>query len=713
MKYSLWIALVTITALTACNDNVSELYTPSTHAISYSVETAEQTASRSSEAFAMTSEESADTLYAILTEYQPEITRGTPVTSKDELTEDIAVSGYYRAGSDSKAVNVFNDEKLDHDSDYSSLKSGETYYWPVSGNMDFYAIYPAGNENVEFDYDTKLITYKMPEEASDQKDILLATKEDMTESSNNGTVELSFDHICSRLSFRLDDSFELEGSEGNNTVIEEITIDGIYRDGVYDISEKTWDVSGDNLIKVENLAQPTIIGGNSYTDNLLTDEKSLIVIPQVINDITITVRIGEYKEENGNYKISNSAKWECNLTAQNFKMEAGGSYYITLSKDTELSDTKYSDKGEIEYTDYDSYYYFKEYSFNLSEGTKSWAIVADVDWITFSKTESKYQKYGFWVDKESGSAIVRGTNDGTKKEVTVWAYCKENLSTSDRQAKIMLIENGELTDCLFMNQKQPLTSVSYYTANYEYKSLDGKKTVSCWGFYTGWPTITFTSSTVDFEDLIKKEDQQEAIDIQDSSSDIYKYISLSKSNGLQTLTLNFNKAWDFVLKKPFGSNDYEGFENTVQDFFHNNNGDNKGLWHMLQMALAFKDRAGITMNGSLDKVIDCAIVRAVQYNQFKLINKYGAQVPDITESELQWYLPAQNETKKNNLELDTQYWSSTASIRKYSQTNTAYSFSYTEVKIPLIGTLEVSLSTQWNDIEKYEYSYRILGAVKF
>jgi hypothetical protein len=548
----------------------------------------------------------------------------------------------------------------------------------------------------------------MPEEASDQKDILLATatKEDITESSNNGTVELSFDHICSRLSFRLDDSFKLEDSEGNNTVIEEITIDGIYRDGVYDISEKTWSVSGDNSIKVENLAQPTIIGGESYTDNLLTDEKSLIIIPQYLNNIKLTVKIGEYKETGNNYQISNAGTWECELTA-NKALEAGKSYYITISKGSGLTDSKYSDKGEIEYTDYDSYYYFKDYTFTLKEGTKSWAIVADVDWITFSKSESKYQKYGFWVDKESGSAIVRGTNDGTKKEVTVWAYCKENLSTSDRQAKIMLIEDGELTDCLFMNQKQPLKSKSYYTANYEYKSLDGKNTVSCWGFYTGWPTITFTSSTVDFEDLIKKEDQQEAIDIQDSSSDIYKYISLSKSNGLQTLTLNFNKTWDFVLKKAIGSKDYAGFENTVQDFFHKNNRDNKGLWHMLQMALAFKDREGVNMDGSLDKVIDCAIVRAVQYNQFKLINKYGAQVPDITESELQWYLPAQNETENANLDEKTQYWSSTAS--ELNDTHIAYSFSYTKVNF-WGSTFKLDFAIIWNDPS--QNGYRILGAVK-
>jgi hypothetical protein len=664
MKYSLWIALVTITALTACNDNVSELYTPSTHAISYSVETAEQTASRSSETFAMTSEESADTLYAILTEYQPEITRGTPVTSIDELTEDIAVSGYYRAGANSDAVNVFNDERLDHDSDYTSLKSGETYYWPVSGNMDFYAIYPAGNENVKFDYNKKQITYTMPEEASDQKDILLATatKEDITESSNNGTVELSFDHICSRLSFRLDDSFKLEDSEGNNTVIEEITIDGIYRDGVYDISEKTWSVSGDNSIKVENLAQPTIIGGESYTDNLLTDEKSLIIIPQYLNNIKLTVKIGEYKETGNNYQISNAGTWECELTA-NKALEAGKSYYITISKGSGLTDSKYSDKGEIEYTDYDSYYYFKDYTFTLKEGTKSWAIVADVDWITFSKSESKYQKYGFWVDKESGSAIVRGTNDGTKKEVTVWAYCKENLSTSDRQAKIMLIEDGELTDCLFMNQKQPLKSKSYYTANYEYKSLDGKNTVSCWGFYTGWPTITFTSSTVDFEKLTEGE--------------LNDYISVDSSNNTQTLTIKFGEAWNFVTEKEWGATDYEGWSNTKQDFFHtdpdSNDGDYKGFWHMLQMVLAFKDREGVTMSGDLSNVIDCAIVRAVQYNQFTMIDKYGTQVPDINEDALHWYLPGQTETESNNLIEGVDYWTSSArTLTIYPFTKQAY-----------------------------------------
>jgi hypothetical protein len=496
--------------------------------------------------------------------------------------------------------------------------------------MDFYAIYPAGNENVEFDYDKKQITYSMPPEASDQKDILLATNESMTESksSNNGTVELSFDHICSRLSFRLDESFELEGSEGNNTVIEEITIDGIYREGVYDISTQTWSVSGDKSIRVENLAQPTIIGGESYTDNLLTDEKSLIIIPQNLTNIKLTVKIGEYKESNGKYQISNAGTWECELTTSE-TLEAGKSYYITISKGSGLTDSKYSDKGEIEYTDYDSYYYFEDYTFTLKEGTKSWAIVADVDWITFSKTESKYQKYGFWVDKEAGSAIVRGINDGTKKEVTVWAYCKENLSTSDRQAKIMLIENGELTDCKFMRQKGLKDGGKYYTAQYEYENNNGETTVSCWGFYNDWATVTFESSTVDFESLTKEE--------------LNNYISIVSNNGTQKLTINFSKLCDTVTTIGISTNDNNGIGNTKQDFLKN------GFWHMLQMALAFKDREGVTMDGSLDKVIDCAIVRAVQFNKFTMINKYGTQVPDINDADIKWYLPARSETTETNV----------------------------------------------------------------
>jgi hypothetical protein len=175
------------------------------------------------------------------------------------------------------------------------------------------------------------------------------------------------------------------------------------------------------------------------------------------------------------------------------------------------------------------------------------------------------------------------------------------------------------------------------------------------------------------------------------------------------LTINFNETWDFVIEKGTGSTDYDGIGNTTKEFFHNkvtnNVGDNKGLWHMLQMALAFYNRNGVEVaetNGSLNDVIDCAIVRAVQYNKFRRINKYGTQVPEITESELHWYLPAQNETNNSNLEENTEYWSSTAGTRLGSKY--AFSFSYTK---SIIG--KISFPIQWNSPDTK--GYRIMGAV--
>jgi hypothetical protein len=725
MKCIKWVIYILSTAITACSDSICDIYSQSNHAITYEVETTEHVPSRSVETVQMTSEQSSDTLYAYISDYQPIASRGIPINSVDELTEDISVSGYYRpenSSGTSSASALFENEILDYNTNFKTIKSGNIYYWPTSGMMDFYAIYPADIDNFKFDYYNKTIEYTTPEEASDQKDILLSTNTGLTGKDNgDSAVGLIFNHICSRLTFQLDANL------GENSVIEKIEIHGISRKGTYDVTTNTWDIDTDDEymdIIVNSLAQPTQIGSTIYTGYLATDEKTLMVIPQNISNISLTITVGQFRQSEtnaNNYEISNSLKWTCDLNNLAGDMKPGKSYYITITKDGEGSEATFEDKGQMTYVEYDSYNNFKKYSFNIKEDTQDWAIVADVDWLTFSKKEmATYQALGFWVDKESGSAIVRGTHkDAIDNVITVWAYCTENLNKDEsREAEIMLIEDGQLTKCLFLKQLPPkestartslISTTTYYTANYEYEDISSNKTVSCWGFYN-WPTITFTSSTVDFESLIAKEDQQEAIDILDSSSDIYKYISLSKSNGSQTLTINFNETWDFVIEKGTGSTDYDGIGNTTKEFFHNkvtnNVGDNKGLWHMLQMALAFYNRNGVEVaetNGSLNDVIDCAIVRAVQYNKFRRINKYGTQVPEITESELHWYLPAQNETNNSNLEVDTEYWSSTAGTRAGSKI--AFSFSYTK---SIFGT-NLNFSIQWNSPDTK--GYRIMGAV--
>jgi hypothetical protein len=162
-----------------------------------------------------------------------------------------------------------------------------------------------------------------------------------------------------------------------------------------------------------------------------------------------------------------------------------------------------------------------------------------------------------------------------------------------------------------------------------------------------------------------------------TEGELNDYISVDSSNNTQTLTIKFGEAWNFVTEKEWGATDYEGWSNTKQDFFHtdpdSNDGDYKGFWHMLQMVLAFKDREGVTMSGDLSNVIDCAIVRAVQYNQFTMIDKYGTQVPDINEDALHWYLPGQNETESNNLIEGVDYWTSSARTRGWPlYTKSAY-----------------------------------------
>lgn len=154
--------------------------------------------------FVLRSDDSADTLCvrAIVSdginmsgfEGEQALTRGTPV-GKDNFYDKFHVLAYW-----SKNGTLVDQFYMDEDAanNGSVWSTDQIYYWPgADHSFQFYAWAPtdAGGLTTPSSPQEKSLAYTVPEAAADQKDIVVATTDEI-QGDNNAAVPLTFKHIC-------------------------------------------------------------------------------------------------------------------------------------------------------------------------------------------------------------------------------------------------------------------------------------------------------------------------------------------------------------------------------------------------------------------------------------------------------------------------------------------------------------------------------------
>jgi hypothetical protein len=540
------------------------------------------------------------------------------------------------------------------------------YYWPQKGSVNFTAYTP--RNALTYDSINNTLSYTVPDKVEDQKDVLLAT----TDALSGGKVGLTFNHLCSQLSFILD-------SDLPKGVIEDITLSGLKYKGTYDIKKGTWSLKDDTKSFVlDTLGQETLHADTVV--NKLDDVKTLMLLPQDLTNVKLNLTISYYTQNKTattiTYTITTGQQWTTTIGTS--KLEQGKSYTIKISSSnsTTVTDSSGNPTGTTStttitpststdandstavYQEFDSFYFIKTYTFTLKPTTKKWKIVAnDATWLTFTKTMGKYQKYGFWVDSEKGNAYVEGTaEDAVNNKITVYAYCTENISSSQRDATVELIEDGIYTDCEYMRQQAPYqpSGKSYYTARYGYPDA------CIWGFHPTWGTMVFTC----------KENQTVYNNITADST----YITKNDTN--KTITLDFG-----ALEAVVSTKDSNGQLSNKNLFYHTSNNttnggsDGKGLMKMLQAAFSLMGNCD-SYTGDINTFLSCAAVRAAQYNKFTIQKPFGVEVPNLPTDSIKWYLPGSAEITTDLLKSGT-YWTCTGLKTTSNNTTTYSAYTYT------------------------------------
>ena len=129
--------------------------------------------------------------------------------------------------------------------------SASPYYYPASGSMNFYAVYPK-SQAITVSGGSVSITY-----ASDnQTDLVVASKSGV--SATASSVSLSFDHILSLLDFKV------KGSDENAYYKLNSISCTVKSGGTYSFSSGSWTTAGSSDAPVQILSAATPIGkGNA------------------------------------------------------------------------------------------------------------------------------------------------------------------------------------------------------------------------------------------------------------------------------------------------------------------------------------------------------------------------------------------------------------------------------------------------------------------
>lgn len=260
--------------------------------------------------------------------------------TKFDESKSFEVWSYFSDGdfSASSAYLYFNDE-VSYSNSNNTWAPAHTYYWPKTGKLSFFAVYPTDVTGIALDTENnnlKITDYEVTASYADQSasgvenDLMLAEQKNQTSNASDGTtyytegVSLLFKHQLAKVKFegklRNDNSYDSTseaikvGDIYFTAVIDEISLSGLNNIGTLALSGSpaayAWSPK-DNLTKVSS---GTIVNMN-YSKQLTNEfalssalpakeyktfENEYYVLPQELDDnATITVKYTVYAVNNG------------------------------------------------------------------------------------------------------------------------------------------------------------------------------------------------------------------------------------------------------------------------------------------------------------------------------------------------------------------------------------------------------------------------------
>lgn len=530
----------------------------------------------------------------------------------------------------------------------------KVYYWPGSNRqLRFLAWAPtdASFQSVPDNPNATTLQYTTPAEAKNQRDIVAAATDFISNPSNDATctpVGLQFKHLCTAVIIKT-------GEQMTAGTIKSVSLKGVKNSGTYDMVNSVWTLNNstaDFTISPNQATTSTTPNGT----NLNAGESTFMLLPQTLgadsklevifhdnisgNDRTLTASLNGAVWPMGKtvtYRLSITPEYELKFTSEPKVQDAHYVIYpIKIKVDPMLVEK--NKKGEV-----------------VGGG---WTLKSTSPKVTLCKELTELTSLGYWVEEDRGTQTIEGTETG---EVTVYAFLEENIEWQNREVVLELSP-----------KKYPSATPAKFTITQLFPSwnTDG---FGCerfedgdypWGFkWDSSMKITYDMSEAGGSDWLKPL-RRWIMKIQIKYyGDKYKnYITYTqKYLQLTSVTIDFSKVPNLnVADDPDNGN-----QNTWELYNFNGISDVTGLMAQLE-----------EWGGKADKQLE---QNPAEYaaRLCTMKNKFNKELigedpltgnktyrPVLKRENLVWYLPAKNEFSMvvdNGYPLNGYYWTSTAS----------------------------------------------------
>ena len=588
--------------------------------------------------FVLRSDNSADTLCvrAIVSdginvsgfEDEQALTRATPV-GKDNFYNKFHVLAYW-----SKNGTLVDQFYMDEDAanNGSVWSTNQIYYWPgADHSFQFYAWAPTDADKLTTPStpQSKELSYTVPANAAEQKDIVVATTTEIR-GDNNNAVPLTFKHICTAVRFAV-------GSQMQPGQIKSVALKGVKNAGTYNMANGAWTL-GDATADFSQTLDKETTGNEGNGDEITSAEGTFMMLPQILPadamikvvftnasgvDRTLTASIGDTQWTMGTtvtYKLSITPEYELEFVSQPEVQDAHYVIYpITIKSDDKLP------AGGWTLTSNDPT--------NVTFVEKDKFVSNDVQALVDA---------GYWLDGYNGTSTLTSTTTG---EVQVYVFLKENATEADRNITLSLKPAAQ--------------------GNYEAKEFSFTQYCPAWNNGIGVERIQDGDYPWGFSwDSNMKITYNLGRGLGPILASLYIKIFVNYSyvtsnwGGVLTdfkVTIDFSKVGTLTTATDLN----DGNKNTWELYSFNGLNDASALMAQIESWGGVPDKT-LPANPSEFAARACAMKNKYSVQTETDITGNTVYIPVLDQANMVWYLPAQNEAANMNDNLSGDYWTSTA-----------------------------------------------------
>lgn len=307
--------------------------------------------------------------------------------------------------------------------------SSSIYYWPDNGSLRFLAWAPLDAELDESpvkpseDVNKTTIKYTVPAKLSKQRD-LVAAATGYNASPVGGVcapVSLQFKHLCTAVVVKT-------GATMAPGTIKSVTVTNVRNSGTYDMLRSAWTL---NDATTSYTVSPNMATGSTTAEGtkLNADDATFMLLPQTLGaDSKLEVMFHDNISGRDRLLTAslNGAEWPMGKTV---------TYRLSITPEYEL---EFTSEPQVQ----DAHYVIYPITIKAENlGANGWKLVSnDTRNVTFVENFGnddikRLVDNGYWLKDYCGKSELTST---TRGDIKVYVFIKENITDADRDIKLTL-----------------------------------------------------------------------------------------------------------------------------------------------------------------------------------------------------------------------------------------------------------------------------------